>query len=761
MAAIDLRKLGPADLCRLVNSTAAGPVLTERRLARHRNDAGLRVGSGRHVDLIRYTAWLVSERHKPKPVVAKSDPYQKQKEAARKRSAEIFESGRDIAPLPEISDPTRRSACERDFRLFCETYFPFTFTLSWSDDHLQVIGQIETSVLSGGLFATAMPRGSGKTTLAECACIWAVVYGHRDFVCLIGSDEGRAAQMLDSIKTELEGNELLAEDFPEVCYPIERLEGIANRCNGQLCDGERTQIGWTAKEIVLPTIPGSKASGAIVKVAGITGGLRGMKFKRPDGRTVRPSLVVIDDPQTDESARSPSQCETRERILAGAILGLAGPGKKISGIMPCTVIRSGDMADSILNRDKHPEWNGTRTKMVYAFPSDEKLWEEYGRLRADSLRAGRGGKEATEFYAENREAMDAGARVAWAERYEHDELSAVQHAMNLRFRDERAFFAEYQNEPIPEVESRTDDLTPDQIASKLNRMPRGLIPTACGRLTAFIDVQGSMLFWLVAAWEDDFTGSIVDYGSFPDQKRAYFTLNDAKHTLGDTIKAKGLEGQIYGGLEQLTDQILGREWTRDDGALLRVEKCPIDANWGVSTETIYQFVRQSKYPTILVPSHGKYVGASAKPMREWQKKPGDRHGLNWLVPGGEAKRNVSRLIYDTNWWKSFIHTRLATAMGDRGCLSLFGDKPDTHRLLADHLTAEFRVRTTGRGRDVEEWKLRPGRPDNHWLDCLVGSAVAASLLGVALPETAATAPTTKRKRVTFAELMARRNAKAS
>ena len=85
---------------------------------------------------------------------------------------------------------------------------------------------------------------------------------------------------------------------------------------------------------MLPTIPGSNASGAIIKVAGITGRIRGMKFKRADGHSVRPSLVVLDDPQTDESARSISQCATRESILAGAVLGLAGPGKKIAGVMP-------------------------------------------------------------------------------------------------------------------------------------------------------------------------------------------------------------------------------------------------------------------------------------------------------------------------------------------------------------------------------------------------------------------------------------------
>jgi hypothetical protein len=79
---------------------------------------------------------------------------------------------------------------------------------------------------------------------------------------------------------------------------------------------------------------------------------------------------------------------TRESILAGAVLGLGGPGKKISGIMPYTVIRPSDMADNILDRDKHPEWNGERTRMVYSFPTNEKLWDEYARLRAEGFHNG-------------------------------------------------------------------------------------------------------------------------------------------------------------------------------------------------------------------------------------------------------------------------------------------------------------------------------------------------------------------------------------
>jgi len=753
----DLRKLGPAELCRLLNSTELGTVLTERRLTLQRNRAGLRVGSGRHIDLIKYVAWLVGERHAPRPAtIPMAQGYERVKEAARQRASEIAKSGRDIGELPTVADAERRAACQFNYRLFCESYFPQTFSLAWSEDHLKVIGQIETSVLQGGLFATAMPRASGKTALAEAACIWASLYGHRDFMALIGSDEGHAGQMLNSIKAELEGNDELIADFPEVCVPIEKLEGIANRCAGQLYQGERTRIGWTASEVILPTVKGSAASGAIIKVAGITGGLRGMKFKRPDGKTVRPSLVVVDDPQTDGSAHSPSQCQTRERILAGAILGLAGPGKKISGIMPCTVIATGDMADNILDRDKHPEWNGTRTKMIYSFPTNEKLWEEYARIRSDGLKAEQGITEATEFYRENREAMDEGAKVAWEERFEHDEISAIQHAMNLKLRDERAFFAEYQNEPMKDADARPDDLTPDQITAKLNRHAKGTVPLGSDKITAFIDVQKSLLYYAVVGWEDGFTGNLLAYGAFPEQNRHYFTLRDAKQSIADVIKAPDLEGQIYGALEMLTGALLGRGWPRDDGVDLKIERLLIDANWGDSTDIIYKFCRQSQHSAILTPAHGKYIGASSSPMREWPKREGERRGQNWILRSG-AKRSVRHVIVDTNFWKSFLHNRLSVPMGSKSTFTLYGEKSATHEMLADHLCSEYRVRVEakGAGRSIDEWKLKPERPDNHLFDCLVGCCVGASMQGVSLDEsTVAAAP--KKTRVSFKDLQAQR-----
>ena len=677
--------------------------------------------------------------------------YERHKDAAAARQATISRRGRDIGAIPEVKDRGRREAARTCYRTFC-TYFPATFTLPWSRDHLRVIDRIEEVVLHGGLFAVAMPRASGKTSLAEAACIWATLYGHRRFVVLIGSDKGAAKQMLDSIKSELSSNELLLEDFPEVCYPIARLEGIANRCKGQLYGGEPTAIEWKADRVVLPTIDGSIASGAILRVAGLTGGIRGMKHKRPDGDSVRPDLVIPDDPQTDESAWSLSQCATRERILAGAVLGLAGPNKKISGIMPCTVIRAGDMADNILDRTKHPEWHGERTKMVYSFPANTKLWDRYAEIRAEDLNAGGDGSKATELYRDNRAAMDEGAVVAWPERHHPDELSAVQHAMNLKLQDEAAFQAEYQNEPIRLRLGEMEELTADQIAAKVSGYDRLTVPLKANHLTAFIDVQSTILYYAVCAWADDFTGWLIDYGTWPDQQQHYFTAREARRTLALAFPSMGLEGAIHAGLTALTTEILGKPYRRDDGNEVRIERCLIDANWGEQSATVYDFCRVSQFAAIM-PSHGRGIGASSVPMADYKKQDGDRVGMHWRIPVGQGKRAIRHATYDTNYWKSFVHTRLAVAIGDRGCLSLFGDRPVTHRLLAEHLTAEYRVRVEGRGRQVDEWKLRPDKPDNHWFDCITGCAVAASIQGVSLNLTEPR-PKPSKPRKTLGELMA-------
>ena len=759
----DIRSLRPIDALRLVNSTRIGPVLDSSGMRRLMDAGGLLVGDGKRLDLLKLAAWLRNRRAEqtnPDAKGRKERDYEAHRAAMAARSRAKALAGREVGPLPSVADPERRERCRTSFRLFCETYFAETFNLGWSDDHLKAIARIEDACIRGGLFAFAMPRGSGKTSLVEAACLWAILFGYRRFVALIGPTEDHAERLLESIKLAVETEDLLLDDFPEASYLIRKLEGIVSRANGQLLGGERTHIEWGAKSVVFPTVPGSSCSGAIIRVAGLTGQIRGMVHRTTKGQKLRPDLVVLDDPQTDESARSPSQCSERVSVLSGAILGLAGPGKKISGFMPCTVIKPGDMADQILDREKHPAWQGERWKLVVRWPDREDLWLRYAELRKASQRNGGRGETATAFYGENREAMDAGGEVAWEHRRNEDQLSALQHAWDLRIdHGDRAFFSEFQNDPLPDIEANADDLDPDDIERKVNGLSRAELPVDASAVTMFVDVQQAALYWLIAAWAPDFTGAIIDYGTWPDQKSDYFTLAEVRRTIARAAPGASFEGMIYKALSECCGEQLRREFKAANGATLRVSKCLIDANWGRSTEIVYQYARQGDFAGIVSPSHGRYYGASSLPFSDHRPVPGERMGHRWRIPPPSGRRAVRYVLFDTNWWKSSVADRLRLPIGDRGALSLWGGPRTSHRMLAEHLTAERRIPTEARGRKVDEWKLKRPGLDNHLLDCIVGASVAASIVGVAVAGPSNAVPAAKRK-VRLSELQAKKRGAA-
>lgn len=678
----------------------------------------------------------------PDPDDADKGAYEKKKlrEAARQRK--LSKAAREIGPIPPVAHPERKARALAAFQAFCESYFPKRFLLAWSDDHRTVLDDFQRCIVDGGLQATAMPRGSGKTSLAEVAVLWAILRGHHELVGLIGATSAAARELLDSLKVELESNELLAADFPEVCHAIRMLEGINQR--RLLLDGERVVVKFTKDSILLPSLPENPAASAVIKVAGLTGRVRGMKFTRPDGRIVRPKLVIIDDPQTDKSAKSEHQNNRREELVSGAVLGLVGPGETMSAIMPCTVIAEGDMADRFLDRQKHPEWNGRRTQLLHALPTHLDLWDQYAEARAAGLRQGDGGKAGNAFYKTHRERMDQGGQAAWPQRHKADELSALQYGMNLLLENRRAFFAEYQNDPKAAEEKDPDELTVALVLTKLNGLDRGLLPAETEVATAFVDLHKSALYWFAAGWWQSFGGGTLDYGTWPDQKRDYFTLADCRKTIELTYPHGDFQSALYSALTDLVGWLAKREWPRFGGGVGRIQRILIDANWNESTDVVYQFCRQSEHSALLLPWHGRGITASQAPMKDWKPKPGERIGTSWVISSGGGARGIRHVTADVNFWKTLVNSRLAIPLGGRGAFALFGQKAHEHRLIAEHFTSETRVRTEGRGRKVDEWRTRPDRPDNHWFDGLVGAAVAASIEGVAMPEWAPAAPQRKK-----------------
>lgn len=163
---------------------------------------------------------------------------------------------------------------------------------------------------------------------------------------------------------------------------------------------------------------------------------------------------------------------------------------------------------------------------------------------------------------------------------------------------------------------------------------------------------------------------------------------------------------------------------------MRIERLLIDAGYlpGVISNVCHRLPGAGG---VVMPSKGIGIRAGSKPMSTYKRRPGERHGHHWYVPNVARTGDFRHVLIDVNHWKSFIHARLATAPGDQGALTLFGRSTGEHRMLADHVAAsETFVRTEGHGRMVTEWSSKPSKPDNHWFDCLVGCAVAASMCGM-------------------------------
>lgn len=683
----------------------------------------------------------------------------KQAKYSRRKSNEVAE----IGPLPAVVHPARKELCRYDLLLYAQSYFPESTGLSpFSPSHVRAIERIERAILVGGYFAEIVFRGWAKSTITEVATMWGVSYGHIRFPVPIGGDAKLAKSMLDSIKSEFESNDLLLDDFPEICFPVRCLEGKPQRCGSQTFDGELTNIEWTAEYIVLPTIPGSKASGAVIKPRGITASLRGMRHKRPDGTQARPDFVILDDPQTDESARSPDQVQNRLKILNKTILRLGGHNRRLAVVCNATIIEPDDMIARLADAKKFPAWQSEKIPMLESFAEQkahDELWlGEYARLRntydndspGDQERAHR---EATEFYVANRESMDIGAKPSWIHCYEKGvEVSAIQHAYNILIDTGlEAFMAECQNEPIQQQDD-IDLLPAAKIAEKITGYDRRIVPDECSTVTAFTDVQGEHLFYMVCAWEPDFTGYVIDYGAWPDQRRNYFTRRDIRVKLSGTY-AGDESGMTFAALQDLETRLAGDPYRTPSGRVLQLSRWCIDGNWRSRTKAVESFARQSPHKGIITITQGRGVKASERPFSEALRSIKWRTGPAWFWQDDPGPARW--VTFDANLWKKRVHEGLSLGIGSRGSIQLFNARPHEHQMIADHLRAEKPVKVQANGRTVYEWQEKPGQ-DNEGLDCLVGCALAASIEKI---HRDAERPVSKKKKLSLAEYQNRARGK--
>jgi len=343
------------------------------------------------------------------------------------------------------------------------------------------------------------------------------------------------------------------------------------------------------------------------------------------------------------------------------------------------------------------------------------------------------------FYRKNRKAMQKGAVVAWEANYTGNELDALQFAMNKWADNEAAFRSEYQNDPMP-PDAGAVVVPAKTIRTRLNGLEHRTIPLSATTLTAFIDVHDDLLYYAVTAWGEDFTGYIVDYGTWPKQTRKQFKKGEPGLV---TMTAAGgrKDGAIQAGIVTLIKELQATVWDVEgdkDGAEQKlIDKILIDG--GYKPAIVENAIRVALgRTTVATPSRGKSVRASQAPMSSWKPKVGERRGEHWIfgTPPGRGRT----VTFDTNFWKTQLHDAFRLAPGEPGGITLWGKNAEKHRMFSEHMNGEVAKFVESDGNALFEWQDTP--QDNHLFDCAVGTMVAASVCGVKPPETI----TKKRKR---------------
>lgn len=624
--------------------------------------------------------------------------------------------------IPPILDEARREKCGTDAKLWLKTYLPGWFPLDFSPDQEEIIESLEDRMKNGGFKCVAMDRGGGKTTIGKGMCLFGIFEGWIKFVFIAAATTPKAKkEFLSSIliTLEVEGTPL-AQDYPEVCTLFAQLQGKALRATSQTVDKQKTYIGIT-DGIIFPTVPekyGSKCCGSIIKASGLTSSQRGAQHTTASGDIIRPDFIFFDDPQTDESARSEKQTEDREKTIT-AMVGMAGAGEKIGGYMACTVIEPDDLSERFLDGQIHPEWYGTKYQMVKEWPeSRETLWNEYLELRREDMRAhDRKFTKCMDFYRTNREQMDKGAVIAWEGRKKKGDLSALQSAFNLVIEvgGWPTFMSEYQNEPI-KADNDIYDLTPDIVCSRINQFPRYEVPADAKFLVAMCDINFVGINYAVVAFDNTFTGWIVDYGKYPERGKVLIEKQTPETEISRRVSAAVLA----------VDKILAEKVYMVNGSRVTINRILFDGNaW---TKSVFSAVKAINKPQTVIIDRG-----TAASRYRWQKNLIIGQPFHKCHYEKNEQQKGKQIRHNADFWRMTAQKAFLLAPGVQGSLSLYKTKPQNHRRMADEVCAEKLVRfEPGDPVDLFHWTRKPGIP-NDLLDCVVGCYVAAATLGATFP----------------------------
>ena len=253
----------------------------------------------------------------------------------------------------------------------------------------------------------------------------------------------------------------------------------------------------------------------------------------------------------------------------------------------------------------------------------------------------------------------------------------AQEFMNSKDDPERLqnFVNSWLAEPWEDTRLKTSAET---VLERQTEVPELIVPKWAKMITGGVDVQETCLYWTIRAWGNYITSQNIAHG-----------------------QAMGF-GEI--------ERVMNLAYQREDGVQMIVSLCLIDS--GYDADSTYDFCANNS-------DWALPVKGSSNPMMSHFK-------LSKINKADSRAYGMNLAMVDTDKYKDMIAARMKKDNG-RGSWMVYAGCDEEY---AEQVTAEHKVNEKSGNRNIQRWRLKRSRADNHYLDCEVYALAAADICGV-------------------------------
>lgn len=323
-----------------------------------------------------------------------------------------------VSALERLLMEKRKFLC-RDFSRFRKQYFKGYHRCADAPFHQDIAETLmRASRKRGARVAIAAPRESAKSTIVTLEFIvYCICYRLEKFIVIVSSTKDQAVSFLRNIKDEFQSNDELRRDFPEIFSDA----------------GDAKKSRLAQEEIITST-------GIQIMARGSGQSIRGFR-----NREDRPSLVVLDDIETNEGVQTPESYYKLEDWVTKAVFKAGTSETNI--IYVGTIHHHASLLAKFTDPGQYPGWEQKIYRSVISWAENNKLWEEWRRIfRLLELYCDETGEcGALKFFEDNKEEMLKGTQVLWPESKSYYQLMVLKEKEG-----DLSFNSEMQNNPVNE-----------------------------------------------------------------------------------------------------------------------------------------------------------------------------------------------------------------------------------------------------------------------------------------------------------------------